>query len=176
MIASINTTNFRGLLMQESVRALLKTLAILLLLASLLLIIKSYIKNELNVDTPFVVVEGYSMLPTLYNGDIVIVYKPPPDDIKVGDILVYQSLRGELVIHRVVGIKTGPQCNPVCYVTKGDNNPIDDVALSLQPYPGISYDEVVGVVYQVNIGIDGRSVKVPLRIPYLGLLTFITQR
>jgi len=144
-------------------------------IAVVLVLAKNGIGVKLDITSPFVVVEGYSMLPTLYNGDIVIVHKPSPYDIKVGDILVYQSLRGELVIHRVVRINTGPGCKPLCYVTKGDNNPVDDVALMLQPRLGVSYDEVVGVVYQLNIDVNGRHVAAPLRIPYLGLLSFITR-
>lgn len=161
--------------MDAETKATLKALVIVVAIAAVLVLAKNSIGERLGISTPFVVVEGYSMLPTLYNGDIVIVYKPSPYDIKIGDILVYHSLRGELVIHRVIKINSGPGCKPLCYVTKGDNNPVDDVALMLQPRLGISYDEVVGVVYQIDLDINGKNVVAPLRIPYLGLLSFIAR-
>lgn len=116
--------------------------------------------------TPLIVVEGASMLPTLYTGDIVIVYKPSPEDIKTGDIIVYKS-SDRLVIHRVIEVvKCG---NDYCYITKGDNNPIADNIMGLQPSHGVSYDNVIGVVIGIRFG----NMSAPLRIPYLGLLTII---
>ena len=125
------------------------------------------IRVATGVSTPFVVVEGRSMIPTLYNGDIVIVYKPPPEDIHVGDIIVYKSLEGRLVIHRVVEVnKCGTS---YCYVTKGDNNLLPDNKMvpRLQGEQGVPYDEVLGVVASINL--DGKAA--PIRIPYLGLIT-----
>ncbi|HIQ23939.1 MAG TPA: signal peptidase I [Pyrodictium delaneyi] len=161
--------------MNAEMKTTLKALAFVIAIAAILVLAKNSIGEKLGISTPLVVVEGYSMLPTLYNGDIVIVYKPSPYDIKVGDILVYHSLRGELVIHRVIKINSGPGCKPLCYVTKGDNNPVDDVALMLQPHLGISYDEVVGIVYQIDLDINGKNIVAPFRIPYLGLLSFIAR-
>jgi len=121
--------------------------------------------------SPFVVVEGTSMLPTLYNGDIVLIHKPPPDKIRVGDIIVYESLKGNLIIHRVVKINRMPGCNPVCFVTKGDNNYLPDNMLGLQPEHGVSYDQIIGVVVSLHVKIGGREYAAPIRIPYLGLIT-----
>jgi signal peptidase len=122
-------------------------------------------------SSPFVVVEGTSMLPTLYNGDIVLIHKPPPDQIRVGDIIVYRSLKGNLVIHRVVKINKMPDCNPVCFVTKGDNNYQPDNMLGLQPREGVSYDQIIGVVVSLHMKMNGKTYAAPIRIPYLGLIT-----
>jgi len=127
------------------------------------------LRAALAVSTPLVVVEGNSMIPTLYSGDLVIIHKPPPQEIHVGDIIVYHSLEGRLVIHRVIKIDKAVLDGRVVYryITKGDNNAVNDVIQGLEPPSGISYDEVLGVVYSIELG----GSKAPLRIPYLGLLT-----
>ncbi|WP_194840463.1 signal peptidase I [Hyperthermus butylicus] len=134
--------------------------------------LKLTLSYALNVSTPFVVVEGSSMLPSLYTGDIVIIHKPSPDKIKIGDIIVYRSLRGNLVIHRVVEVTTAPYCKPVCYITKGDNNLHPDNMIGLEPPKGVSYSEIIGVVITVHVGLGESKAKVPVRIPYMGLLSF----
>ncbi len=75
-----------------------------------------------------VVVSG-SMEPAFYRGDIVVVEKADflgihefnPEDVKVGDIVVYDAVWfDQPVIHRVINIteKNGT----TMYLIKGDNN------------------------------------------------------
>ena len=64
-------------------------------------------------------VDGISMLPTLEEGDLVVVQNSPFGDLTLGDVIVYDppcSVTGASVIHRVVGFSGGG------VVTKGDNN------------------------------------------------------
>ena len=138
-------------------------------IVAIAIVVSLALRAALDVSTPLVVVEGNSMLPTLYSGDLVIVHKPAPQDIHVGDIIVYHSLEGRLVIHRVVKIdKTVINGKTVYrYITKGDNNAVNDVVQGLEPPGGVSYDEVLGVVYSIDVG----GARAPIRIPYLGLLT-----
>ncbi|MCI7292016.1 MAG: signal peptidase I [Methanobrevibacter woesei] len=108
-----------------------------------------------------VVVSG-SMEPEFYRGDIVVVEKAnlfglgiqefDPNDVQVGDIVVYNAeWVDEAVIHRVINIT---EINGSTYfVIKGDNNDVPD------PYyvsPGQITDRVV------TLGDD------PLIIPYIG--------
>lgn len=82
------------------------------------------------------VVVSESMEPVLYRGDIVIVEKTnllgihefDPNDVKVGDIVVYQATWfPNPVIHRVINESV---INGSKYFTiKGDNNPVPDPAL-----------------------------------------------
>jgi signal peptidase len=68
-------------------------------------------------------VDGYSMLPTLEGGDLVVIQNVPISQIHVGDIIVYNGLcsaLGESVVHRVVNITAAG------LITKGDNNPAND--------------------------------------------------
>lgn len=97
------------------------------------------------------VVEGTSMEPVLQTGDVVVVIrKVKPEELSVGDIVVYR--RGSsLVIHRVVSL------GPSGLVTKGDNN--------WAPDPPVPYEAVVGKVLSVG----GATFRVPL-VGYLTLL------
>ncbi|MFB6199970.1 MAG: signal peptidase I [Candidatus Nanohaloarchaea archaeon] len=72
----------------------------------------------LNTDKPVVTVVSCSMYPKYTVGDVVVVQGEPFDNIKVGDIAVYNS-RSELsipVIHRVVEKRENS------LETRGDNN------------------------------------------------------
>ncbi len=154
-------------------KEMVKILILLSVTVATVLALRTAIVKATGVSSPIVVVKGTSMLPTLYYGDLVIVHKVPPDKIHVGDIIVYKSeYHGELVIHRVIKIVKGPQCKPLCYVTKGDNNLVSDAGF-LEPAYGISYDKVIGVVYSIHIKVGEIEVKAPLRIPYLGLLVLL---
>lgn len=108
-----------------------------------------------------VVVSG-SMEPEFYRGDIVVVEKAnlfglgiqefDPNDVQVGDIVVYNAeWVDEAVIHRVINIT---EINGSTYfVIKGDNNNVPD------PYY-VSPDQITDRV--VTLGDD------PLIIPYIG--------
>ena len=61
---------------------------------------------------------GESMLPELKHWDMI--YSIKTNDIKVGDIIIFENSKGIDVIHRVIEIKDGR------YITKGDNNPWSD--------------------------------------------------
>ncbi len=133
------------------------------------------LRATLNVKTPLVIVEGNSMIPTLYSGDLVLIHRPPPAEIKIGDIVVYLSpMEHRLVIHRVVKIIKIVNGSTVeyYYITKGDNNLVNDVAQGLEPPRGVPYRDIMGVVYTIDVG----GKKAPLRIPYLGLLTQLLRR
>ncbi|MCD6576120.1 MAG: signal peptidase I [Nanoarchaeota archaeon] len=91
-------------------------------------------------------VESWPYLDGLNVGDVIAVKKVPPEDIHVGDIILFYSNRGQ-IIHRVVFIKKVG--NDYYYTTKGDANP---AVMSIEKE--IPYDEVKG--------------KLVARIPYLG--------
>lgn len=68
-----------------------------------------------------------SMCPTYDKGDLFIIYKSNPEDIQVGDVIVYVSNRftsqGMLIIHRVVNITIIEDSNGKHYYYRvsGDN-------------------------------------------------------
>jgi signal peptidase I len=100
-------------------------------------------------------VDGYSMLPTLEGGDLVVIQNVQISQIHLGDIIVYGSpcsTQGESVVHRVVQIT--PQGE---LITKGDNNPENDVASHISAGP---------ITQQCLEG------KVDYVIPYLEILAY----
>lgn len=99
-------------------------------------------------------VDGYSMLPTLEGGDLVVIQSTALSGIHVGDIIVYNDLcstTGNSVVHRVVGLAPGG------LITEGDNNPGTDQSLNIASGP---------ITQQC---IEGKVVFV---IPYVELLAF----
>lgn len=73
----------------------------------------------------FVGVDGISMEPTFYEGDLVVVHERA--HYEVGDVVTYRIPRGEPgdghnIVHRIVG---GDGVHG--YVTQGDNNSYTDV-------------------------------------------------
>ncbi|MEB3759671.1 MAG: signal peptidase I [Desulfurococcales archaeon] len=110
------------------------------------------------------IVEGISMEPLLHTGDVVLIKKEAPDQINVGDIVVYSS-GTKYIIHRVIEIKKID--GKYCYVVKGDNNPMPDPGFPECHGLGIPYDAIVGVVQEV----DGS----PVKIPYVGGLSLLVR-
>lgn len=143
-----------------------------------------WVKQALGVPSVFAVVEGQSMEPTLHTGDLVLLLPKKPEDIQVGDVIVYRRYGG-YVIHRVVYVYQGDN-GEYCYVTWGDNrvtNKFPDfgdpsvcpTVHFRDPYTGseaassgVPYSSVVGVAVSFN----GYIVK----IPYIGSITLIAKR
>jgi signal peptidase I len=102
------------------------------------------LRIALGTTTPWVAVASGSMSPALNVGDLVIVEGVPANEIKVGDIIVFDSPPLTYsTIHRVVQIQNHSQ-NKIFFVTKGDANADVDAP--------VSEDLVHGrVVYRVPI-------------------------
>lgn len=93
---------------------------------------------------PVVVATG-SMEPTIQTGDIVLVCKADPENLKADDIIQYQK-DSYTVIHRII------ECNEeedglTGFITKGDNNnaPDDEAVL-----PGQVEGRVILVIPKVG--------------------------
>ncbi len=84
-------------------------------------------------------------------GDIMILYGSSPENIKLGDVLVFQSFRPDPIIHRVIDIEK--KGNEYLFQTKGDHNS--------QSYSTTYLNEV-------NIKENQVIGKAVLRIPWLG--------
>jgi signal peptidase I len=91
-------------------------------------------------------VDGTSMLPTLEEGDLVVIQNVPFADLHVGDIIVYNppcSATGSSVIHRIVNFSGGGA------ITRGDNNPYTDIAGGIATGPITANCYVGKVVFVV---------------------------
>ncbi len=157
----------RSSILREEVKTIASLIAAMILALSL----KYIITSMAGVQQPLVVVEGKSMIPTLWSGDLVLIHRVAGDNIHIGDIIVYRALlSGHYVIHRVVDINI--VFGKYYYVTKGDFNAFpDNITATLQERYGISYDNVEGKV----VSIDLWGHRLPLRIPYIGYIILMFQ-
>ena len=108
----------------------------------------------LNVDRPFLMIAGDSMLPTLDLGDLVLIENPMPSELKRGDVIAFYppvEAGNDVIIHRIVSITYGPDGRPVIQ-TRGDNVPQED------PFT-LSRDDIKG--------------RVIAKVPRVGLVTSI---
>ena len=112
-------------------------------------------------DSPAVVVLSGSMEPSMYRGDILILIRRPT--IEIGDIVVYQIENEKIpIVHRISSLQTITEKNgklKTIFLSKGDNNKVDD--RGLYPKNKIYLDEsnIVGHVFA--------------SIPYSGFLTLL---
>lgn len=135
-----------------------------LLLALTLIIVFILVYLSLVNEPVMAVVKGKSMLPLLREGDIVFIARVKPHEINIGDVIVFKTSAGTLVIHRVIGIAV--ENSRYYFVTKGDNNPAPDF-LHFVDGKGIPYERVVGKVFEFN--------NIVFKIPYLGNLALMTR-
>jgi signal peptidase I len=101
-------------------------------LVFILLIVGFYfgLRIALRTTTPWVAVASGSMSPALNVGDLVIIQGVTPSQIKVGDIIVFDSPPSPYpTVHRVVRIQNQSQ-NKTSFVTKGDANADEDAPVS----------------------------------------------
>jgi len=106
----------------------------------------------LKTETPLVAVMSNSMYPAIHKGDVLIVKGVDPQDIKIGDIIVYKAPSGMRIVHRVINIT-----NEGYFITRGDNNPAADQDVGISP--PVNPNMVLG--------------RVVFRIPYIGWVKVI---
>ena len=122
--------------------------------AILFLIVARFLAVFNGVAFPANIVASSSMKPTLNKGDVVIWTPCKIEDVAVGDIVVYEGVYGDLIIHRVVEIKNGK------LATKGDANEYTDQKGPHLPEPYVDEKRLKGKVIMI-----GNS---PVKIPYAG--------
>jgi len=122
-------------------------------------ILTSGVKFVFGLEHPFMVVVGNSMYPTLKDGDLIVVKKVNPNELSVGDIIVYESpLDPESrIVHRIIEIVS---YNPPAFRVKGDNRDTPDPWI-------VTSDMIIGkVIYSVpKIGIIPRFLSPILKPP-----------
>ncbi len=123
----------------------------------------------MGTTTPLVVVTSESMVPTLHPGDLLILQGRPADQIRVGDIIVFQDSQWYTdapIVHRVVAIEE--VSGVLHFTTKGDANPTED--------PGTrTPDEIIGVRVATipYVGYVSMFLKTPAGIALIVILFII---
>lgn len=95
-------------------------------------------------------IKSDSMEPTIKNGDVIIIKKIPEEKLEDGDIITFKQ-NADIITHRISKIE---EENGKKYITKGDNNNLEDSAK-------ITYQEIKG--------------KKVITIPYLGKIMNILE-
>lgn len=138
-------------------RVSISTIAMWIIVLGLLLL---NIVSAISGQSYVAVVSGISMEPILSTGDLVLILPVKnPSEIHVGDVIVYRSMSGRYIIHRVINIvDVGGN---IYFITKGDNNPIPD--LFSPELPGVPFENVMGKVVSINGFV--------FKIPYIGIIS-----
>ncbi|MFA6358392.1 MAG: signal peptidase I [Candidatus Omnitrophota bacterium] len=78
------------------------------------------VENSTKQKLIIVQVKGKSMHPALQNGDMFVARHTETNKIIPGDIIIYQNIFGDRIVHRVIekGIKEGK----IIFLIKGDNS------------------------------------------------------
>lgn len=144
-------------------RIMLEWILYLAILAGLAFGTPRVLAKALHTPYPIASITSSSMWPTLKQGDIVFIKGiNGPDEIKIGDIVVYKNDSSVLssgqsfTIHRVV------QLNVNTFVTKGDADNVEDSPTT--------YDKLIGKA------VDWNGSSNPVRVPYLGTISQIFKR
>ena len=114
----------------------------------------TYLSHKFNTKYPFAAITSGSMWPVLKTGDLVFIKHVAKEDIKLGDIVVWQNPAGNgFTIHRVVALAT------TTLTTKGDANFSEDTP--------VLYGAVIGrtLTRSAQPGVK------PVRVPYLGYIS-----
>jgi len=115
-----------------------------LVIVLLLVIFQKITKNKLTIGNIYIFqVVSRSMTPEYKVGDIIVVKKTDPKDLKIGDDVTYlgkeSNLRGLIITHRIIDINNDN--NKYYFLTKGIANVNED--------PVISEDDIYGkVIYK----------------------------
>ena len=94
---------------------------------------------------------GWSMLPSVWPGETLVVERVQPDQVHIGD-LVLVGREGRLCAHRVIG--TAGDCQNPRWITQGDALPVPD-----RPVAG---NELLGRV--AHLVRAGKLIAVPAKL------------
>uniref|UniRef100_A0A8C5JH20 Signal peptidase complex catalytic subunit SEC11 n=4 Tax=Passeriformes TaxID=9126 RepID=A0A8C5JH20_JUNHY len=110
-------------------------------------------------ESPIVVVLSGSMEPAFHRGDLLFLTNRIEDPIRVGEIVVFRIEGREIpIVHRVLKIHE-KQNGDIKFLTKGDNNAVDDRGLYKQGQHWLEKKDVVG---------RARGF-----VPYIGIVTIL---
>lgn len=96
-------------------------------------------------ESPIVVVLSGSMEPAFFRGDLLFLTNDVTDPIRVGEVLVFKVQGREIpIVHRVMKLHQERDTGEIKFLTKGDNNQVDDRGLYAQGQMWLKPSDVVG--------------------------------
>eukprot|EP01089_Gocevia_fonbrunei_P012027 TRINITY_DN2735_c0_g1_i1.p1 TRINITY_DN2735_c0_g1~~TRINITY_DN2735_c0_g1_i1.p1 ORF type:complete len:178 (-),score=17.89 TRINITY_DN2735_c0_g1_i1:44-577(-) len=136
---------------------ILQAISFGLIVSSALMIWKSLMVISQS-ESPIVVVLSGSMEPAYHRGDLLFLYMSD-GPIRVGEIIVFKLEGRDIpIVHRVLKVHE-TESGSVEFLTKGDNNPVDDRGL----YPP-------GQLWLKREHVMGRAKGF---LPYVGMVTIL---
>ena len=99
------------------------------------------------------VITSDSMEPAINNGDAIIVKNCEEEDLQTDDVITFEQNQ-KIITHRIQKIEEDQTTKEKTYITKGDNNNIEDSE-------NIKYSAIIG--------------KCILTIPYLGKIILVLE-
>ncbi|XP_031838338.1 signal peptidase complex catalytic subunit SEC11 homolog C twr [Nomia melanderi] len=110
-------------------------------------------------ESPIVVVLSGSMEPAFHRGDLLFLTNYRDEPVRVGDIVVFKVEGRDIpIVHRVLKLhELNDEENTVKFLTKGDNNSVDDRGLYAAGQLWLTHKDVVG--------------KAKGFLPYVGIVT-----
>ncbi|XP_060828860.1 signal peptidase complex catalytic subunit SEC11A isoform X3 [Bombus pascuorum] len=97
-------------------------------------------------ESPIVVVLSGSMEPAFHRGDLLLLTNYQDEPVRVGEIVVFKVEGRDIpIVHRVLKLhEKGDHNNTVKFLTKGDNNSVDDRGLYAAGQLWLTHKDVVG--------------------------------
>lgn len=144
---AIEKKNHKKNIIKAVIKNILYILGIITLYNIFLISISSLNQTEANKVGGYqaYIITTNSMEPNIREGDVIIIKQCDEQTLKEGDIITFRNSKNEFVTHRIISIEE--EQNEKLYVTKGDNNTIEDLEK-------ISFNAIEGILI--------------LRVPFLG--------
>ncbi|EDV28916.1 uncharacterized protein TRIADDRAFT_63529 [Trichoplax adhaerens] len=139
----IETIGLGDLLRLGFRRVLYQVLCLVMVVSTALMIWKSLIVATCT-ESPIVVVLSGAMEPSFNRGDLLMLNNYQSEPIRVGEIVVFKIRGREIpIIHRVLRIHEDKN-GTVKFLTKGDNNIVDDRGLYADGQFWLEKKDVIG--------------------------------
>ncbi|MBI5945933.1 MAG: signal peptidase I [Chloroflexi bacterium] len=126
-----------------------KSQSILWLIVSILIVLLVWFNTGV-FGIRHYLVSGVSMNPALYAGDIAIVKSVAPEEVKVGDVIMFYTSNSNRVLHRVIAIDNVN--GKIEFITRGDNLNVTDDPVTLDRFAG-KMTLVIPKIGWISIGI-----------------------
>jgi len=111
-------------------------------------------------ESPVVVVLSGSMEPAFYRGDLLVLTNYRDTPIDNGEIVVYKINEREIpIVHRIIKRHENSETGEKKYLTKGDNNQVDDRGLYATGQKWIEPKDILG--------------RARAQAPYIGMVTIL---
>lgn len=96
-------------------------------------------------ESPIVVVLSGSMEPAFHRGDLLFLTNYREEPVQVGEIVVFKVEGRDIpIVHRVIKLHESRNNGTVKFLTKGDNNSVDDRGLYAPGQLWLTKKDIVG--------------------------------